>query len=57
MCGLPAKNFWHSQNGQGLRRATVMLRRKSGGHKAGIHTATSCGQPSFIIKDIYVYHE
>ncbi|XP_031549486.1 uncharacterized protein LOC116287019 [Actinia tenebrosa] len=56
MCGQPAKNFWHAQNGQALRRATVMLRRKTDGSKAGIHTATSCGQPSFIVKDIFVYH-
>ncbi|KAK3753517.1 hypothetical protein QZH41_018024, partial [Actinostola sp. cb2023] len=56
MCGNSPSNFWHAQNGQGLRRATVMLRRTTGATHAGIHTATSCGLPSFIIKDIYVYH-
>ncbi|XP_027047927.1 uncharacterized protein LOC113675531 [Pocillopora damicornis] len=52
-CDKLATNFWRSQ--KGLRRATVVLRRKPMAEKAGIFTGTSCGTPTYKIRDIYVY--
>ncbi|XP_032242110.2 uncharacterized protein LOC116620492 [Nematostella vectensis] len=53
-CDNDADNFWHTQNGQGLRRATVMLRRNTAKELAGIVTTTGCGTPRYVIKNIYV---
>lgn len=53
-CDDEANNFWHGNNGRGERQATVILRRKKGAKEAGVQTGTSCGTPSFVIKDIYV---
>eukprot|EP00794_Sanderia_malayensis_P020516 gene20516-22535_t len=53
-CDNDNNNFWQTRNGPGKRQATVMLRRKRGAKKAGIQTDTSCGKPSYIIKDIFV---
>ncbi|XP_048587709.1 uncharacterized protein LOC116614608 [Nematostella vectensis] len=53
-CDNNAGNFWHIHNGQGLRRATVMLRRNTAKELAGIVTTTSCGIPRYVIKNIYV---
>ena len=53
-CDNEQNNFWHKNNGNGKRQATVILRRKKGAKDAGVHTGTSCGKPSFVIKDIYV---
>ncbi|XP_031562556.1 uncharacterized protein LOC116298301 [Actinia tenebrosa] len=53
-CDNNRDNFWHTNNGDGLRRATVMLRRRSLTENAGIVTETSCGTPSYVIKDVYV---
>ncbi|EDO46920.1 predicted protein [Nematostella vectensis] len=55
VCSRSTSNFWSRANGEGLRQATVMLRRTPGAKDAGIHTATSCGTPSYVIKDIFVF--
>lgn len=53
-CDNEQTNFWHGNNGSGERQATVMLRRKNGEKNAGLQTGTSCGTPTYEIKDIYV---
>ncbi len=53
-CDNKQDNFWHGNNGSGERQATVILRRKKGAKEAGVQTGTSCGTPSFVIKDMYV---
>ncbi|XP_020911300.1 uncharacterized protein LOC110249059 [Exaiptasia diaphana] len=53
-CDNEATNFWHGRNGGGLRSATVMLRRSNVRAKAGMLTETSCGTPTYVIKDIWV---
>ncbi|KAJ7370084.1 hypothetical protein OS493_034294 [Desmophyllum pertusum] len=47
-------NFWYSTS-PSVRYATVVLRRQLAAEKAGIYTGTSCGTPTYKIKDIYVY--
>eukprot|EP00794_Sanderia_malayensis_P011703 gene11703-12921_t len=54
-CDNKKDNFWHGLNGSGERQATVLLRRKNGAINSGIQTDTSCGTPSYIIKDIFVF--
>ncbi|CAH3152088.1 unnamed protein product [Pocillopora meandrina] len=47
-------NFWQNNN-PSVRYATVILRRELSAENAGIFTGTSCGTPTYKIKDIYVY--
>ncbi|XP_078384235.1 uncharacterized protein LOC144666728 isoform X2 [Oculina patagonica] len=51
-CDNTPANFW--KNSASVRYATVILRRQLTAEKAGIFTGTSCGTPTFKIKDIYV---
>jgi len=53
-CDNTATNFWDNP-GPSVRYATVVLRRNLAANKAGIFTGTSCGTPTYIIKDIFVY--
>ncbi|KAL9962837.1 hypothetical protein ACROYT_G031982 [Oculina patagonica] len=53
-CNNLATNFWDNPN-PSVRYATVTLRRQLTAEKAGIFTGTSCGTPTFKIKDIYIY--
>ncbi len=53
-CDNEGDNFWHGNNGNGERQATVILRRKKNAANAGLQTGTSCGTPQYVIKDIYV---
>ncbi|XP_022789906.1 uncharacterized protein LOC111329459 [Stylophora pistillata] len=47
-------NFWRYDNSD-VRYATVTIRRELNAENAGIFTGTSCGTPTYKIKDIYVY--
>ncbi|XP_078384236.1 uncharacterized protein LOC144666730 [Oculina patagonica] len=51
-CNTLETNFWRNPN-PSVRYATVTLRRQLTAEKAGIFTGTSCGTPTFKIKDIY----
>ncbi|XP_078382456.1 uncharacterized protein LOC144665158 [Oculina patagonica] len=53
-CDNLATNFWRFDNAN-VRYATVVLRRQLTAEKVGIFTGTSCGTPTFKIKDIYIY--
>ncbi|KAL9962840.1 hypothetical protein ACROYT_G031985 [Oculina patagonica] len=53
-CDNLVTNFWRFANAN-VRYATVTLRRQLTAEKAGIFTGTSCGKPTFKIKDIYIY--
>lgn len=53
-CDNLANNFWDNPT-PNVRYATVVLRRKLTAKKAGIFTGTSCGIPTYKIKDIYVF--
>lgn len=52
-CDNKATNFWRNTR-RSLRYATVVLRRNLTAEKAGIFTGTSCGTPSYTIKNIFV---
>ena len=58
--GIPRKcdgnlvtNFWRNPN-PAVRYAAVILRRNLTAQKAGIFTGTSCGTPTYRIKDISI---
>ena len=53
-CDNVATNFWDNPN-PSVRYGTVVLRRNLASKEAGIFTGTSCGKPTYIIKDIFVY--
>ena len=53
-CNNVNTNFWKNNN-PSVRYATVILRRELSAENAGIFTGTSCGTPTYKIKDIYVY--
>lgn len=53
-CNNLGTNFWDNPN-PSVRYATVVLRRNLMTEVAGVYTATSCGKPTYIIKDIFVY--
>ncbi|KXJ20937.1 hypothetical protein AC249_AIPGENE28866 [Exaiptasia diaphana] len=56
ICDNERNNFWHSSNSHyRLKYATVTLRRNPAIPIAGILTSTSCGTPTYAIKDIEVY--
>lgn len=55
-CDNKGDNFWDAHVNGGLRYANVILRRNSFISLAGIFTGTSCGRPSYVIRDIYVHH-
>lgn len=46
-------NFWDNPN-PSVRHATLILRRRLTAEKAGIFTGTSCGTPTYKIKNIFV---
>ena len=50
--GNPVTNFWRYPNP--VRYATIILRRNLTAQKAGIFTGTSCGKPTYKIKDISI---
>eukprot|EP00795_Rhopilema_esculentum_P017572 gene17572-9204_t len=56
-CDNGPDNFWHKNNGQGERQATVTLRRDMYAVDAGIYTyvGRNSGTAEYIIKDIYVW--
>ena len=53
-CDSEKNNLWHTNNGSGERQATVILYRKRDIEESDLSTGTSCGTPSYFIKDIYV---
>ncbi|XP_032238223.1 uncharacterized protein LOC116618527 [Nematostella vectensis] len=56
VCTNNAGNMWRDSVSGGTRRATITLRRDPTVPLAGILAAgTSCGTPSYLIRDIYVY--
>ncbi|KAK3737757.1 hypothetical protein QZH41_017211 [Actinostola sp. cb2023] len=54
-CNNKDNNFWHAKASVELRYATVTLRRNPAIASAGIFTSTSCGTPTYVIKDINVF--
>ena len=52
-CNHGATNFWYQNKGR-VRYATVILRRILTAKKAGIYTGTSCGYPTYNVKDIFI---
>lgn len=53
-CENTATNFWRNPHSS-VRYATVVPRRNLTAEKAGIFTGTSCGTPTYKIKDIFLY--
>jgi type II secretory pathway pseudopilin PulG len=55
-CDNETSNFWHGNNGQGLRSAQVILRRNSPSAPAGIAQGATCLSSSsrWVHKNIYV---
>ena len=53
-CGPGLENFWHPDYRAQIRTARVVLRRELQQAPAGLFVSTSCGKPTWTLRDVFV---